>query len=111
MIIHKNLLAGGWLKMPLIEQLANVGMDVDRAIRWRKRGNDEQSEKAFYRAIELIDFIVADPKNRKRLKEVLRVRECFIDYFLYDNEYKFTDEYWQKYFFDFNHAVALRRGK
>ena len=111
MIMHKNLVDGEWFKLSLIEQLANVGMDVQRAIRWKKKGNEKYSKNAFYRVLELLDFIVADTKNKKRLKEVLRVRECFADYFLYENEYDFTDQFWQKYFFSFNYAVSLRRGR
>lgn len=33
MIIHKELAAGRWFKLSLVEQLANVGMDIDRTIR------------------------------------------------------------------------------
>ena len=110
MIIHKNLAAGEWFKLSLIEQLANVGMDAQRAIRWKKKGNKKYSKNAFYRVLELLDFIVADPKNNNRLKEVLRVRECFTDYFLYENQYNFTDQFWQKYFLSFNYAAALKRG-
>ena len=111
MIMHKKLVDGEWFKLSLIEQLANVGMDVQRAIRWKKKGNEKYSKNSFYRVLELLDFIVADPKNRKRLKEVLRVRECFADYFFYENEYDFTDQFWQKYFFSFNYAAALKRGR
>ena len=33
------------------------------------------------------------------------------DYFIYDNEYYSTDELWQKYFYNFNYAAALARGR
>ena len=110
-IIHKDLAEGSWFKLSLIEQLANVGMDVERTIQWKKRGEPEYSKHAFERALELIDFIVADPKNKGRLREVLRVREALVDYFVYDNEYHSTDEVWQKYFYYFNYASALSRGR
>ena len=32
MIMHKNLVAGGWLKFSLIEQLANIGSGIERTI-------------------------------------------------------------------------------
>lgn len=56
---------------------------------------------------------VADPKNRKRgrLREILRTREALVDFFVYDNEYKTTEEIWQNYFFAFNYAAALQKGK
>lgn len=110
-MIHKTLLPNRWFEFSLIEQLANVGSDIERTIQWRKKGNLEYSQQAFERALELIDLTVADPKNRKRLKEVVRVREALVDFFVYDNEYNSTDESWQKYFFAFNYAAALQRGR
>jgi hypothetical protein len=110
-IIHKKLAAGRWFDFSLIEQLANIGADIERTIRLKKRGDMQASQQAFERALELIDLTVADPKNRKRLKEILRAREMLVDYFVYNNEYSSTDEFWQNYFFDFNYAAAIRRGK
>lgn len=103
--------SGRWFKFSLIEQLANIGSDVERAIAWRKKGDREMSQQALDRALELIDFTVADPKNKGRLREVLRVREALVDYFMYDNIYGSSDEIWQNYFYDFAHAAALQKGK
>jgi hypothetical protein len=111
MIIHKNLAAGRWFHFSLVEQLANIGCDVERTIQWKKRGNLDYSEKAFERVLELIDLTVADPKNRGRLREVLRVREALVDFFVYDNEYNSTEEIWQNYFFAFNYAAAMQKGR
>ena len=110
MIIHKDLANGRWFKFSLAEQLANVGSEIERTIIWKKK-DINLSNKAFDRAIELLDFTVADPKNKKRLKEILRVREALADHFVFDNEYNSTDEQWQKYFYDFNYAAALQRGR
>ena len=65
---HKELAAGKWNKLTLLEQLANIGSEVIRAINWRKKGNKEYSILAFERALELFDLTVSDPKNIKRLK-------------------------------------------
>jgi len=111
MIIHKELADGRWFKLSLIEQLANAGCDIERTIQWKNRGDLELSRKAFERALELLDFTIADPKNRKRLKEIVRTREALVDHFVYDNEYNTTDELWQKYFFQFNYAAAIQRGR
>ena len=109
--IHKDLASGRWFTFSLMEQLANIGSDVERTIYWRNAGNLEYSQSAFERVLELIDLTVADKKNRLRLREILRVREALNDYFRYDNEYGATDEAWQSYFFDFNYAAALQRGR
>ena len=111
MIIHKGLENGRWFELPLVEQLANVGTDLSRAFRWRKTGELDLSKNAFKRVLELLDFTIADPKNRKRLKEIVRARELLIDYFLYDNEWNTTEEFWENYFLQFNYTAALLRGK
>jgi hypothetical protein len=112
-ICHKELAASGrWFKLSLVEQLVNIGCDIERTIQWKKRGDLEASRQAFYRALELIDFTIADPKNRgSRLREIVRTREALVDHFVYDNVYKTTDEIWHNYFFQFNYAAALRRGR
>jgi|SRR3989304_1023637 len=111
MKIHKELAAGRWFELSLIEQLANVGMDIERTIQWKQKQNNEYSRQAFERALDLIDLTVADPKNRNRLKEITRTREALVDYFVYDNEYGSTSKSWQDYFFAFNYAAAIRRGR
>ena len=106
---HKELAAGRWYKLTLIEQMANVGSEVFRTISWRQKGRGKYSQMAFERALELLDLTVEDPKNRKRLKEILRVREALKDYFLGENEYSSNDDIWQKYFYAFNYAARLKR--
>jgi uncharacterized HAD superfamily protein len=112
MKIHKDLTPEHWFKFSLFEQLANVGCDIDRTIRWKKNNNIEYSQKAFERVLELLDLTKADPKNRgARQKEICRTREALVDHFVYSNEYATTDEAWQKYFFAFNYAAAMQRGR
>ena len=111
MKIHKKLATGRWFELSLVEQLANVGTDIERAIRWKQKGNIEYSQQAFERALDLLNLTIADPKNKKRLKEITRTREALVDYFVYDNEYGSTDQSWHNYFFPFNYAAALRSGR
>lgn len=112
MIIHTGIETGRWFKFSIVEQLANIGMEVERTIYWKRAGNKEYSDRAFERALELMDFTKMDPKNRgPRLKEICRVREVLVDYFMYDNIYQSTDKLWQDYFYGFNYAAALQRGR
>jgi hypothetical protein len=112
MMIHKGLTPKRWFKFSIFEQLANVGCDVARAIHWKKVGNLDYSQKAFDRVLELLDLTIADPKNRGgRLRELLRVREALVDFIMYDNEYGTSEEFWHQYFYDFNYAAALQKGK
>lgn len=102
---HKDLINGNWNKFSMIEQLANIGSEVFRAIDWKNKGNREYSQMAFERALELFYFTIVDPKNIHHLKEITRTRECLVDYFAGENIYKSTDESWQKYFYAFNYAA------
>ena len=106
-IQHKELAAGRWEKLSFAEQMANIGSEVDRAIIWRNKNNPSYSQLAFDRALELIDLTVSSAKTFSRLKELLRVRETLVDYFVFDNEYQFTDQAWQDYFLAFNFAARL----
>jgi hypothetical protein len=48
---------------------------------------------------------INDEKNRFRLKEILRMREIFVDYFLGNNPYYFKNKDFDQYFFPFNLAI------
>ncbi len=102
--IHKNLAGGRWFEFSLLEQMANIGSEIFRTISWRDK-NKDYSRKAFERALELFDLTVADPKNKKRLKEILRCRELWVDYIYGSNQYNQTDTLWQNYFYAFSRAA------
>jgi hypothetical protein len=105
--VHKTLADGRWFNFSLCTQMANIGSEVERAILWQRKRNEEYKRLAFYRALELIDLTLRDPKNRGRLREIVRVREVLADFFAFDNEYKSTEQQWQKYFLSFNYAARI----
>lgn len=94
-----------WNTFSIFEQMANIGAEVGRAIKWRQKDNGEMSKNAFYRCLELIDYTIDDAKNRNRLKEITRMREMLVDYFAGDNIYQSTDKSWNTYFYYFNFAA------
>lgn len=104
---HKNLAAGRWNELSFFEQMANIGSEVERTIKWKTK-NAEFSRLAFERALELLDLSLSDQKNKKRFREIARVREAVADHFFGKNEYSSSDESWQKYFFAFNYAARVR---
>ena len=108
-IVHRELAAGRWRDFALVEQMANVGSEVERALAWASRGNQEFSGRALERGLELLGLTIADPKHRHRLKELTRVRETLLDYFLGDNHYASTADGWHRYFHAFGMAAAIRR--
>ena len=96
---HKNLGQKKWQKLSLIEQMANIGSEVERAINWKQKKDKEYSKLAFERALELIDLTMADKKNLKRLQEITRVRESLVDYFAGENNYSSSGQDWKNYFY------------
>ena len=58
--VHSDLAGGRWHTMPLVTQLANVGSEVDRAIRGHEQGNAQRWARAFARALELFDLTATE---------------------------------------------------
>ncbi|MCK5848292.1 MAG: hypothetical protein KAH01_03755 [Caldisericia bacterium] len=107
--IHKELASGKWRELTLMEQLGNVGSEVERTMIWKKKNRLDLSQKAFDRCLELMDLTIQDPKNKFRLKEICRCREALVDYFMYDNIYGSSDELWHRYFFAFAYAARMQQ--
>lgn len=105
---NKNLTKERWFQLSFFEQMANLGTEVGRIIRWRK-DDSNRSKAAFESALELLDLTIDDKKNHTRgcLKELCRLREVLVDYFCFDNIYGSTDEKWNNYFYAFNYAARL----
>jgi hypothetical protein len=103
---HTGLAAGGWSRFSLAEQLGNVGSEVGRLRRWRGR-DDGVADRAFHRALELLDLTLADPRWRGRLKEIARARELLCDAAMGGEQYGATLENMDRYFLQF--ALAARR--
>ena len=105
---HKNLAAGGWQKLSLMEQMGNIGSEISRALNWRDK--DQKSyENAIDKAFELLDLTIADSRWRLRLKEIVRARELLADAMFGGREYKTTFEDLNRYFFHFAFAVRINR--
>jgi len=102
---HKDLAAGRWKEMSFLEQMANIGSEVERALKWKTKRNNTYCQKAFDRALELIDLTLDNIKVFPRLKELARLREAIVDYFSGSNEFSSTETSWRKYFSSFTYAA------
>lgn len=102
---HRELAAGKWKSLSFLEQMANIGSEVERALNWKAKQNYDYSRKAFERALELIDLTLDNVNSPTRLKELARVREAIVDFFAGQNQYKSTDVSWRKYFLAFTYAA------
>ena len=102
---HKDLAAGRWNQMKFVEQMANIGSEVERALNWQAKDNADYTQKAYERALELVDLTLDCAISATRLKELARVREAIVDYFSGTNEFMSTESSWRKYFSGFTYAV------
>jgi hypothetical protein len=112
-LLHRDSAAGRWWELSLYEQLGNVGSEVGRALRWKTR-NPQISQRAFERALELMDFTLDDPRHRRSaacLRELARAREVLVDFLAGSNEYRSTGDSIQRYFDAFAVAAALARDR
>jgi hypothetical protein len=105
---HTDLAAGRWQSLSLVEQLANVGSEVDRAIKAHEAGRADRRDLAVDRTLELFDLTAADDRWRgPRRREVLRAREQFCALFWGDDQELGAAVSLSRYFLHF--AVAARR--
>ncbi len=95
--------AARWHQMSLVDQFSNIGSEIDRIISWKAKGNETYSINAFYRAIELLNLSMTDPKNIKsgRLREIGRLREVLSETVLGADIYNTPLEWFSKYFMVF----------
>jgi len=102
---HKGLAKGRWDKLSFLEKMANIGSEVERALKWRAKDNAVYSKQAFLRALELIDLTLDSVKGFPRIKEIARLREAIVDYFSGSNQFMSTEASWRKYFSNFTYAA------
>ena len=106
--LHQTLSEGRWQKFSFAEQMGNIGSEVARAARWQGE-NEERFVAAGDRALELIDLTVRDPRWRTRLKELMRVREIFVDALSGGHAYRSSLADLDRYFFSFAFAARLHK--
>jgi hypothetical protein len=105
--VHDELAAGRWHTLSILDQLGNVGSEVGRSRSWLAR-DPGIAERAFARALELLDLTLADPRwAGARRREIARARELLAAAWLGDSRYRTTLADMENYFHAF--AVAARR--
>lgn len=104
---HKEL-NDKWQSLSLMEQMANIGSEVSRTINWKGK-SEKDAQISFRRGLELFDLTIDDHKNVKRLKEIVRARELFTDWYFGCKKYKTSDKEWRDYFLNFAIAARLNR--
>jgi hypothetical protein len=95
-----------WNERSTVEQLANIGAEIGRAINWKKK-NKKYARMAFFRALDLLQQTKSDPKNRSKLSELCRLYELLVDWWLGNPVYQSDDQSWERYFYAYNWAARL----
>ena len=73
-IQHKKQAMGEWKKKPFLEQMANIGSEVYRAMDWKEK-DKEIAEMAFIRSLELFDLTKDSKLTYSQFRELTRMRE------------------------------------
>ena len=109
--VHPPALIASWPSLSLPMQMANIGSEVGRAIKYRRLAKEHLAKKAFVRALELLDLsvdaaIAYDREHQTaRSRELCRLREEWRDYFVGDNQYHTDPDRLINYY---NQYVSLR---
>lgn len=97
-IQHKTEAAGAWSERSFLEQMSNIGSEIYRALNWKDRDNIEYSNQASLRALELFDLSKDSKHTHPQLRELCRMRELWLDYYLGDNSYSLDHDFFNNYF-------------
>jgi hypothetical protein len=93
---HLESVRPSWAKFSLVEQMANIGSEVSRAL--RAKDNQTRYWGAVVRALDLFYLTIEDPRWKGRRKEILRVRELFAAAALGSDEYQTSLQDLDRYF-------------
>ena len=93
---HLESARASWAKFSLVEQMANIGSEVSRAL--QAKDNQARYLGAVTRALDLFYITIEDPRWKGRLREILRVRELFAAAALGSDEFKTSLEDLDRYF-------------
>lgn len=102
-----------WATMDFISQMANIGSEVGRTLKWKQKGNTTLAQNAFIRALDLFDLTIetgrANESSTSRdsmLREVLMARDQFCEEYLSENNNAIAPS--DRYFSQFAKVCALR---
>jgi hypothetical protein len=107
---HSNMAAGKWFGYTLCQQMGNIGSEVGRAARWQDK-DLKLFEGAVFRAIELLDLTLTDPRWKKRFREIARARETVCDAFTGGKEYNSKFSELEQYFYHYAYAARNSVGR
>lgn len=94
-----------WFAMPIELQISNIGSEVLRADRQKKRHNDKLMRSFYNAAIDFLVLSMHDPKNINRRSELGLCIDELADYFMGDNRWGTTSQTLERYYNQFMDQV------
>lgn len=79
---HKTLTPEKWKRFPVYKQLLMIANELNRAKNWILKNDYQEVKNCYERAFELIDLTVSVSVGKRILKELLRFREVFAEFYL-----------------------------
>ncbi len=71
-----------WHQFPKEKQILNVAAEFSRVKFWLTKNNEKEVLNCLERALELLDLTISDPKWRRALGELLRLREVVCEFYI-----------------------------
>lgn len=76
-----------WASISLAEQMANIGSEVGRSMKWLVKGKASLADGAYLRALDLFDLTIkygrlSSPGRGAFLKEICRARDLYNESFI-----------------------------
>lgn len=87
--------------MPIELQISNIGSEVLRADRQKKRQNEKLMRSFYNAAVDFLLLSIRDPKNRNRRGELSMCIDELADYFAGENRWGTTSETLERYYNQF----------
>lgn len=104
-MLHGDL-TGRWWTMPLLDQMANGGADVGRALTPKAAGDEART----LLVLDLIDLTMANPRwAASEVKEIATMREVVCNYVVGHDEHWSTPEWIDDYFAQIGLAARADR--
>lgn len=100
-----------WSKMTIFEQMSNIGSEVGRYIKAKRKGNAGEFEGALARTLDLFDATIETLVAAKsiRAREVLRAKDQYLQLFFGDEDSMLDAPKLENYFMQLAVAARLHR--
>ncbi len=97
-----------WAELPIVDQMANIGAEVGRALAALRRHDHERLQGALLRGLDLFDLTANIWARRKspRTREILRARSLFVEAVTTGKD----DPQLERYFMQFAAVARLHVG-